>query len=96
MITEPANFKVGSDDVTLTKGTLSATIGSNTNGNVANDLTINATGYVLGGADADNYVISYVNNAKGNIVKAPLTITISSVPSIIVGQSKSSYINKGD
>lgn len=93
-ITEPANFKVGSDDVTLTKGTLSATIGSNTNGNVANDLTINATGYVLGGADADNYVISYVNNAKGNIVKAPLTITISSVPSIIVGQSKTVTLTK--
>ena len=93
-ISEPANFKVGSDDVTLTKGTLSATIGSNTNGNVANDLTINATGYVLGGADADNYVISYVNNAKGNIVKAPLTITISSVPSIIVGQSKTVTLTK--
>ena len=93
-ITEPANFKVGSDDVALTKGTLSATIGSNTNGNVANDLTINATGYVLGGADADNYVISYVNNAKGNIVKAPLTITISSVPSIIVGQSKTVTLTK--
>lgn len=93
-ITEPANFKVGSDDVTLTKGTLSATIGSNTNGNVANDLTINATGYVLGGADADNYVISYVNNAKGNIVKAPLTITISLVPSIIVGQSKTVTLTK--
>ena len=93
-ISEPADFKVGSDDVTLTKGTLSATIGSNTNGNVANDLTINATGYVLGGADADNYEISYANNAKGNIVKAPLTITISSVPSIIVGQSKKVTLTK--
>ncbi len=94
-ITEPTNFTVGSDDVTLTKGTLSATIGNNANGNVADNLTINATGYVLSGTDADNYVISYVNNATGNIVKAPLTITINSVPSIIIGADKKVTLEKG-
>lgn len=94
-ITEPTNFTVGSDDVTLTKGTLSATIGNNANGNVADNLTINATGYVLSGTDADNYEISYVNNAKGNIVKAPLTITINSVPSIIIGADKKVTLEKG-
>lgn len=94
-ITEPTNFTVGSDDVTLTKGTLSATIGNNANGNVADNLTINATGYVLSGTDADNYEISYVNNAKGNIVKAPLTITINSVPSIIIDADKKVTLEKG-
>lgn len=78
----PDNFKVVGDDVTLSGDTISATIGNNANGNVADNLTINATGYVLSGTDADNYEISYVNNAKGDITKAPLTITISSVPSI--------------
>ena len=92
--TTPDNFKVVGDDVTLSGDTISATIGNNANGNVADNLTINATGYVLSGTDADNYEISYVNNAKGNIVKAPLTITISSVPSIIVGQSKTVTLTK--
>ena len=94
-ITEPTNFTVGSDDVTLTKGTLSATIGNNANGNVADNLTIKATGYVLSGRDADKYKISYGNNAKGNIVKAPLTITINSVPSIIIGADKKVTLEKG-
>ena len=80
--TTPDNFKVVGDELTLSGDTISATIGNNANGNVADNLTINATGYVLSGTDADNYEISYVNNAKGNIVKAPLTITINSVPSI--------------
>lgn len=86
--TTPDNFKVVGDDVTLSGDTISATIGSNANGNVADNLTINATGYVLSGRDADNYVISYVNNATGNIVKAPLTITINSVPSINEGATE--------
>ena len=81
-ITEPTNFKVGSDDVTLTKGTLSATIGSNTNGNVDKNLAISVSGYELSGNDADKYEIKYVSTATGDITKAPLTITISSVPSI--------------
>ena len=81
-ITEPTNFKVGSDDVTLTKGTLSATIGSNTNGNVDKNLAISVSGYELSGNDADKYKIKYVSTATGDITKAPLTITISSVPSI--------------
>lgn len=84
----PDNFKVVGDDVTLSGDTISATIGNNANGNVADNLTINATGYVLSGTDADNYEISYVNNAKGNIVKAPLTITINSVPSINEGATE--------
>ena len=86
--TTPDNFKVVGDDVTLSGDTISATIGNNANGNVADNLTINATGYVLSGTDADNYEISYVNNAKGNIVKAPLTITINSVPSINEGATE--------
>ena len=86
--TTPDNFKVVGDDVTLSWDTISATIGNNANGNVADNLTINATGYVLSGTDADNYEISYVNNAKGNIVKAPLTITINSVPSINEGATE--------
>lgn len=81
-ITEPTNFTVGSDDVTLTKGTLSATIGSNTNGNVDKNLAISVSGYELSGNDADKYEIKYVSTATGDITKAPLTITISSVPSI--------------
>ena len=81
-ITEPTNFKVGSDDVTLTKGTLSATIGSNTNGNVDKNLAISVSGYELSGNDADKYEIKYVSTATGDITKAPLAITISSVPSI--------------
>lgn len=81
-ITAPNNFKVGSDDVTLTKGTLSATIGSNTNGNVDKNLAISVSGYELSGNDADKYEIKYVSTATGDITKAPLTITISSVPSI--------------
>lgn len=81
-ITEPTNFKVGSDDVTLTKGALSATIGSNTNGNVDKNLAISVSGYELSGNDADKYEIKYVSTATGDITKAPLTITISSVPSI--------------
>lgn len=81
-ITEPTNFKVGSDDVTLTKGTLSATIGSNTNGNVDKNLAISVSGYELSGNNADKYEIKYVSTATGDITKAPLTITISSVPSI--------------
>lgn len=81
-ITAPNNFKVGSDDVTLTKGTLSATIGSNTNGNVDKNLAISVSGYELSGNDADKYEIKYVSTAIGDITKAPLTITISSVPSI--------------
>lgn len=81
-ITAPNNFKVGSDDVTLTKGTLSATIGSNTNGNVDKNLAISVSGYELSGNDADKYKIKYVSTATGDITKAPLTITISSVPSI--------------
>ena len=84
----PDNFIVDGDDVTLSGDTISATIGNNANGNVADNLTINATGYVLSGTDADNYEISYVNNAKGNIVKAPLTITINSVPSINEGATE--------
>lgn len=84
----PDNFKVVGDDVTLSGDTISATIGNNANGNVADNLTINATDYVLSGTDADNYEISYVNNAKGNIVKAPLTITINSVPSINEGATE--------
>ena len=84
-ITEPTNFKVGSDDVTLTKGTLSATIGNDTNGNVAKNLAISVSGYELSGNDADNYEIKYVSTATGDITKAPLTITISSVPSINEG-----------
>lgn len=91
----PDNFKVVGDDVTLSGDTISATIGNNANGNVADNLTINATGYVLSGTDADNYEISYVNNAKGNIVKAPLTITINSVPSIIIGADKKVTLEKG-
>lgn len=93
--TTPDNFKVVGDDVTLSGDTISATIGNNANGNVADNLTINATGYVLSGTDADNYEISYVNNAKGNIVKAPLTITINSVPSIIIGADKKVTLEKG-
>lgn len=93
--TTPDNFKVVGDDVTLSVDTISATIGNNANGNVADNLTINATGYVLSGTDADNYEISYVNNAKGNIVKAPLTITINSVPSIIIGADKKVTLEKG-
>ena len=81
-ITEPTNFKVGSDDVILTKGTLSATIGSNTNGNVDKNLAISVSGYELSGNDADKYEIKYVSTATGDITKAPLAITISSVPSI--------------
>lgn len=81
-ITEPTNFKVGSDDVTLTKGTLSATIGNDTNGNVAKNLAISVSGYELSGNDADKYEIKYASTATGDITKAPLTITISSVPSI--------------
>lgn len=81
-ITAPNNFKVGSDDVTLTEGALSATIGSNTNGNVAKNLAISVSGYELSGNDADNYEIKYASTATGDITKAPLTITISSVPSI--------------
>ena len=81
-ITEPTNFKVGSDDVTLTKGTLSATIGNDTNGNVAKNLAISVSGYELRGNDADKYEIKYASTATGDITKAPLTITISSVPSI--------------
>lgn len=81
-ITAPNNFKVGSDDVTLTKGTLSATIGSNTNGNVDKNLAISVSGYELSGNDADKYEIKYVSTATGDITKAPLAITISSVPSI--------------
>ena len=81
-ITEPTNFTVGSDDVTLTEGALSATIGSNTNGNVAKNLAISVSGYELSGNDADNYEIKYASTATGDITKAPLTITISSVPSI--------------
>lgn len=81
-ITEPTNFKVGSDDVILTKGTLSATIGSNTNGNVDKNLAISVSGYELSGNDADKYKIKYVSTATGDITKAPLAITISSVPSI--------------
>lgn len=84
-ITEPNNFKVGSDDVTLTKGTLSATIGNDTKGNVAKNLEISVSGYKLSGNDADKYEIEYVSTAKGDITKAPLTITISSVPSINEG-----------
>lgn len=84
-ITEPTNFKVGSDDVTLTKGTRSATIGSNTNGNVDKNLAISVSGYELSGNDADKYEIKYVSTATGDITKAPLTITISSVPSINEG-----------
>lgn len=91
----PDNFIVDGDDVTLSGDTISATIGNNANGNVADNLTINATGYVLSGTDADNYEISYVNNAKGNIVKAPLTITINSVPSIIIGADKKVTLEKG-
>ena len=93
--TTPDNFKVVGDDVTLSGDTISATIGNNANGNVADNLTINATGYVLSGTDADNYEISYVNNAKGNIVKAPLTITINSVPSIIIDADKKVTLEKG-
>ena len=81
-IIEPTNFKVGSDDVILTKGTLSATIGSNTNGNVDKNLAISVSGYELSGNDADKYEIKYVSTATGDITKAPLAITISSVPSI--------------
>ena len=81
-ITAPNNFKVGSDDVTLTKGTLSATIGNDTNGNVDKNLAISVSGYELSGNDADKYEIKYVSTATGDITKAPLTITISSVPSI--------------
>lgn len=81
-ITAPNNFKVGSDDVTLTKGTLSATIGNDTKGNVAKNLAISVSGYELSGNDADKYEIKYVSTATGDITKAPLTITISSVPSI--------------
>lgn len=81
-ITEPTNFKAGSDDVILTKGTLSATIGSNTNGNVDKNLAISVSGYELSGNDADKYEIKYVSTATGDITKAPLAITISSVPSI--------------
>lgn len=87
-ITEPTNFKVGSDDVTLTKGTLSATIGSNTNGNVDKNLAISVSGYELSGNDADKYEIKYVSTATGDITKAPLTITISSVPSINAGATE--------
>ena len=93
--TTPDNFKVVGDELTLSGDTISATIGNNANGNVADNLTINATGYVLSGTDADNYEISYVNNAKGNIVKAPLTITINSVPSIIIGADKKVTLEKG-
>lgn len=93
-ITEPTNFKVGSDDVILTKGTLSATIGSNTNGNVDKNLAISVSGYELSGNDADKYEIKYVSTATGDITKAPLAITISSVPSIIVGQSKTVTLTK--
>ena len=81
-ITEPTNFTVGSDDVTLTKGTISATIGNDTNGNVAKNLAISVSGYELSGNDADKYEIKYASTATGDITKAPLTITISSVPSI--------------
>lgn len=81
-ITAPNNFKVGSDDVTLTEGALSATIGNDTKGNVAKNLAISVSGYELSGNDADNYEIKYVSTATGDITKAPLTITISSVPSI--------------
>ena len=86
--TTPDNFKVGSDDVTLTKGTLSATIGNDTKGNVAKNLAISVSGYELSGNDADNYEIKYASTATGDITKATLTVTITSVPAIIIGADK--------
>lgn len=85
-ITEPSatDYKVGDDDITLSNASRTATIGSDANASDA-DLAITVGGYTLSGVHAGCYTIEYVNEATGKITKAPLTITISSVPSINEG-----------
>ena len=68
-------------------------------GTTLKDIDINFTNPTLGTNDnytlANNATINTSGNLKGTISKAPLTITITSVPPITVGQNSEVTLTKG-
>ena len=70
ILTQTLNGVIGGDDVTLTVSTASFV-----DANVADDITVTASGMTLTGTTAGNYNLASVADTTANIIALPITVT---------------------
>jgi trimeric autotransporter adhesin len=84
---------VAGDNVTLSDTGATAVFSQS---NVGNNLAVTASGFVIGGSAAGNYILSQPSGLTANITPAPLTVTLTGNPTKIYDGTNAATIPNSD